>query len=65
MFGLTWDYVLTEITWIDIQMMLADIPFYDYKSENTIDPVDGKKVKAGTIEDLKKHFGHRIIDNKY
>ncbi|HRX12790.1 MAG TPA: hypothetical protein P5210_14110, partial [Draconibacterium sp.] len=46
-FGWTWEYVLNEIAWIDIQMMLSDMPYTDYKSENTIDPVDGKKVKKG------------------
>ncbi|HPE74688.1 MAG TPA: hypothetical protein PLC80_01290 [Draconibacterium sp.] len=39
--------MLNEIAWIDIQMMLSDMPYTDYKSENTIDPVDGKKVKKG------------------
>lgn len=50
-FGYTCDYILWGVSWVNLQMMMSDLPWYDYETKT-----DEVKVSAANEIDILKKF---------
>lgn len=53
-FGFTWDYVLNEISWDNVNMLLASIPVPDYDFDKEETKKDEAVIEVDSVEELAK-----------